>query len=77
MENHIVRLIYAHEDRGSRLVITYKMPFNSIINAFAKEGSCMDGRWISWSDTSNCNIYCLLGKNMHKEDLNINKKCCY
>ncbi|WJX78951.1 hypothetical protein P8452_62123 [Trifolium repens] len=31
------------------------MPFNSITNALAKEGSCMYGRWISWSDISNFN----------------------
>ncbi|KAK2410397.1 Protein prenylyltransferase superfamily protein [Trifolium repens] len=32
-----------------------KMPFNSITNALAKKGSCMYGRWISWSDINNCN----------------------
>ncbi|WJX78950.1 hypothetical protein P8452_62123 [Trifolium repens] len=46
------------------------MPFNSITNALAKEGSCMYGRWISWSDISNFNRV----KNMYKEDLNMYKE---
>ncbi|KAK2428878.1 hypothetical protein QL285_027363 [Trifolium repens] len=39
------------------LLNSRRMPFNSITNALAKEGSFMYGRWISWSDISNCNSY--------------------